>query len=135
MPKPLTLGQARSGYAEVIRNASGADPIGVKVKVNTANASGIEDFDEGEWVVINSTGDAAKASASAEALAFPTITGKERPDVIGSRTTTILVGNGFHMRTSGYDAAGTYTFGTKLAAKSGKLTPAASGEDVLAIVI
>ena len=134
MPKAMTFGAARTGYLEVVRGSPAQQAF--KSKVNTANASGVEEFNEGEWAILDANLEANKySSGSAETRVWPVVTGKERTDVYGGGSVTLLVGTGYHLRTSGYKTTGTYAYGTLLTVKSGLLEPAASGEQVHAMAL
>lgn len=137
--KALTQGAARTGYSEIIRNAKGVDIIGFKSTPDTNNDSGVSDFSLGELALLDGTTPnplAVKSiSGSSEIAAWPVIAGKERSDVRGSKTTALVIGNGYHLRTSGFNPAGTYAYGVPLTVKSGLYTPASSGDYVLALCL
>ena len=140
MAKALTYGTARSGYFEIVRNSRAVDQVAFKSKVNGATDSGVEEFNEGEWAVLDADFLATKAGASAAKAAWPCVIGYERGDVRGSRSTTLALGFGYHLRTNAFrlDAtvtAGDYTYGKMLTVKSGKLEPATTGEQILAMVV
>jgi hypothetical protein len=142
MALPTFLGGPKSGYAELVANPRVIDKLSRKSKANLANASKVEEFSLGEWVLQDNNEELNKSnSGSAEPLAWPIVqTGKEDSDVLATGHYTYYVGVGWRLRTNGFNLAGgvtaaDYTVGRKLCVKNGILTPAAGGEDVRAIVV
>jgi len=103
-----------------------------------------EVIEEGQWFEIDSNGEAVLSGASAPTIAYLAFIESERPDVkgtlpngsevsLGGMTGILGVLEG-HCNNTCYDDTKVYNQGDRLTVKSGKLTPAASGESVYAYV-
>ncbi len=108
---PQTFGEPRSGRFDILRGYDHVD----EVSYDIANVQ-TDKFDEGEWVVPNAAGAAVKASATSanNKVAYPVVTGKERSDVKGSDSLTVILGSKYHARTTKFalfDSAGTAVAG------------------------
>lgn len=138
MAKPMSWGPSRSGFYDAVRGANILNEDSFKCKANPANDSGVEDFDEGEFAIIGTDEKAEKISGVAAVPAYPVVIGFERADVRGSGTTTLALGRGAWVETSGWDAvnktADDFPIGTECCVKDGLLFPAQSGEMVQGIV-
>lgn len=142
MSLTTTLGGPKSGYFELVANPRVCDDLSRKAKANPANASKVEEFNEGEWAIFDANGELNKSnSGNPETLAYPVLTGKERSDCFATGHYAIRVGHGWHLRTNAFFLGGAVTSasyatpGTLLKVKNGLLEPAASGEFALARVV
>lgn len=97
---PMTFGEPRSGRYDIFRGYDHVD----EVSYDMADTSGTTTFDEGEWFALDTSGKAVKPSATASAnkLVYPNVTGKERSDVKASDSLTGILGSKYHARTSKY---------------------------------
>lgn len=139
MTKPMTWGPERSGYYEVVRGANLAQEDAFKSKANPANDSGVEEFNEGDFAVLDANGECIPSTADFELSAYPVVIGSERSDVRGAKSYTLALGAGFWIETSGWSTEGgldidDYPAGTEVVVRKGKLYPAAAGDFVLGLV-
>lgn len=139
----MTWGDPRGGTAEIIRNSKGVDQSAFKSAPDPLDAKKVVQFVEGEIATVNGDGKADKVASTATTLAYLNLVDKNRTDIRGSKTTTLVVGSGYHAQTSCFFndgvtyTAASYSNGVLLAAAKdsdgiGKLRPAAAGEQVVA---
>lgn len=93
----------------------------------------------GEWGVVGDDGIVSRPSATPSRSTFLVFCGTERSDVHATGQVTLIKHSNIIAKSKRYNVSGTYTVGTELTVKDlsngeAGLTPAASGEAVLAIV-
>ena len=96
-------------------------------RVDKKVASGAT-FEQGDWAVLNSDGELETPAASAVAATYLVFSGTDRFDSKATGQATIFIASGLVVKTNKY-AAGSYSVGTLLTVKGGKLVGVAASAD------
>jgi hypothetical protein len=100
-----------------------------------------EDFDQGEWAVLNSEGKCERPGASAVANTYLVFSGTNRFDSKATGQITLVMSHPIIVKSSYFNPLGDYAVGTPLTVKTigggsqAFVTPAETGDTVLARVI
>ena len=126
-----------------INNFEVTSPLSMLFREAIAIKAG-EVIAQGQWFELDGNGEAVLSGGTAPTVAFLAFVDSERPDVKGTLPNgnevslagmTGLTGSlTGYVSNVGYDDGQSYVAGARLTVKSGKLTPAASGETVFGYV-